>query len=319
MSATVAAPPQAARTDGRQRSALVLCWSQTGQLRRAAESLVEPLERAGWRVVREELEPAEPYPFPWPLRSFLGVFPEAVGGPAPRLAPLGVDPSERFDLVIVAYQVWFLSPAPPVRALVTGPGRPLLDDARVVTLVGCRNMWYSAAREMRTLLRDAGARHVANVVLTDDGPAWATFVTTPRWLLTGRRDRFLGLPPAGASDAAIRGMARIGEWLARDEGDHPLSGVQTAPRQRDLALADLVGRRAFGPWAAVIRALSRPGTPRRLALTGAFGAWLVAVVPIAVPALAVLRRLGARFVDPPLDRALDDLEPGRGRPARARA
>src|SRR5207244_2261252 len=64
----------------RPQRALILWYSQTGQLRRALEAFVRPLEEAGVELVWEELRPVPPFPFPWSLRAFLDAFPESVLG-----------------------------------------------------------------------------------------------------------------------------------------------------------------------------------------------------------------------------------------------
>src|SRR3546814_1477043 len=46
---------------------LVVYFSQTGQLRRVAESLCAPLTAAGVEVDWCALQPRQPYPFPWPF------------------------------------------------------------------------------------------------------------------------------------------------------------------------------------------------------------------------------------------------------------
>ena len=66
-------------------------------------------------------------------------------------------------------------------------------DRTVVSLIACRNMWYSAAIEASGLLRSAGARRVDVVAATDTRGSSTTLVTTLRWLLTGKRDPFFGL------------------------------------------------------------------------------------------------------------------------------
>jgi hypothetical protein len=167
-------------------------------------------------------------------------------------------------------------------------------------------MWYSAGREMAGRLRAAGARHVAHLALVDAGPAWATFISTPRWLLTGRRDRFLRVfPPAGVSDDGFVAARRFGERLAaalRDGATEPIAAYDVS---RELVLPDVVGRAVFSFWGRAIRRLSRPGQRRRLALVAGFGAWLTATVPLAVPALVAIAPLGRRLSD----RALDELAP----------
>jgi hypothetical protein len=41
--------------------------------------------------------------------------PECILGVPPEIEPPGFDPIEPFDLVVLAYQVWFLSPSLPVQ------------------------------------------------------------------------------------------------------------------------------------------------------------------------------------------------------------
>src|SRR3546814_10066128 len=70
---------------------LVVYFSQTGQLRRVAESLCAPLTAAGVEVDWCELQPRQPYPFPWPFFRFFDQFPETVHLDSPTLQPLGID------------------------------------------------------------------------------------------------------------------------------------------------------------------------------------------------------------------------------------
>ena len=96
---------------------LLVHFSQTGQLSRAARTLAAPLAQAvDVELVEEVLRPCRPYPFPWPFWRFLDAMPESVLLEAPALEPLAVNADEHFDLVILAYQVWFLAPAAPMTA-----------------------------------------------------------------------------------------------------------------------------------------------------------------------------------------------------------
>jgi hypothetical protein len=275
----------------RPRRALILWYSQTGQLRRALESLVQPLADSGVELVWEELRPDRPYPFPWSLRAFLDVFPDAVTGRGARLAPPVLDPDEEFDLVILGYQVWYLAPSTPVQALFQSELGRVLAGRRVVTLVACRNMWYSAAARMRRLVESAGGELVGHVAVTDDGPVWATFVTTPRWLLTGRNERLWRIfPPAGIGSRTLAGVTRLGRVLAeRGERPRPFEGVRTFEVDETVLLADVLAARAFRPWAHLAMRAGPPGSRRRAAAMGAFAAWLTATVPVAMPALALAR------------------------------
>jgi hypothetical protein len=100
----------------------------------------------------------------------------------PELQPVAFDPDGRFDLVIIAYQVWFLSPSLPVTGFLKSEAARVLKGKPVVTLIVCRNMWLTAQEKMKTLIASKGGHLIDNVALVDRGAPWTTFVTTPRWL-----------------------------------------------------------------------------------------------------------------------------------------
>jgi len=283
---------------------LVLYYSQTGQLTRAARAMLAPLgARRDVEIVWQELRPVTPYPFPWSFFRFLDVFPECVYlDPAP-IAPVAFDPDARFDLIVLAYQVWFLSPSPPITAFLQSPAARVLKDRPVITLIACRNMWLSAQEKIRALLAARGARLIDNVVLVDQGPPWATFVTTPRWLLTGRQDGFWGVfPPAGVSADAIAAAARFGralvDALAKPLGDargsllHGLRAVKVNP---GYIAGEKIAHRSFLLWGRLLRAVGLPGHPARRALLLLYVVFLVAmilsVLPLSLLARALLRPL----------------------------
>ena len=51
--------------------------------------------------------------------------------------------------MILAYQVWYLAPSPARTLIKTHP--EAFRDRRVITVIACRNMWYSAAIEVAGL------------------------------------------------------------------------------------------------------------------------------------------------------------------------
>jgi hypothetical protein len=114
-------------------------------------------------------------------------------------------------------------------------------------------MWLSAQETMkRRLIADAGGRLIDHLAFTDQGHPLATFITTPRWVLTGRRDPFLGLPPAGISPDEIRQARRFGLALAdgldhdREKSGRPmLAGLRAVTVDPRLAISERAGRRAF--------------------------------------------------------------------------
>jgi len=283
---------------------LVVRYSQTGQLDAVTDRLIAPLREAGHVHIHEEvLRPATPWPFPWPFLRFFDAFPETAHlRPAP-LQPPGLRGDEVFDLVILPYQVWFLAPSQPVTAFLQDPvAAKVLAGRPVVTVIACRNMWLMAHEKLKALLAATGARLIDNVVLTDPGPTFATFLTTPVWLLTGRKRGFWGLPDAGLTPAQIAGARRFGlalrDALARGEERGPgplLAGLGAVEAQPRLYVSEKAGTRSFYLWGKLIMAIGGPGHPARQPVVALYVLFLfvliVTVVPVSLALQALLRPL----------------------------
>lgn len=276
---------------------LLVHFSQTGQLSRIARELTSPLAQAGdVELVVEELRPRTPYPFPWPAWRFLDAMPESVLLDAPALEPLSEKARGHFDLVIVAYQVWYLAPSGPIAAFLKSTD--VLRGRPVITIVACRNMWLTAQETVKRLVQEAGGELRDNVVFTDQSSTLASFITTPRWLLTGRRDAFWGFPPAGVAESAIAGAARFGHALVyalradRERAGTPmLAGLGAAKVDPRLIFSERAGSRAFKVWSRLIRLGGRPGSLARLPLLALFCVYLVTMILVVVPPSLILQRL----------------------------
>ena len=283
---------------------LVLHYSQTGQLTRVLDAMLAPLEsRPDVRIDRHRIVPIRAYPFPWPFLSFFDAFPESVHLDAPAVDVPGLDADADYDLVILGYQVWFLSPSLPTTGFLASPHARVLAGRRVITVVGCRNMWTTAHRTMVLLLRQRGASLVDNIVLTDDGPLWSTFVTTPWWLLTGHQGPLLGvLPRAGIDEAAIAACARFGMALGQAEpaiaAGEPgpfLSGLRAVRVARLTMLAERIGHRSFLVWGRLVRLGGRPGSIARKPILVVYVMFLVAIILTVLPLTMSITALVARF------------------------
>lgn len=293
--------PEPASVEARvTKRVLVVQYSQTGQLDAIVEQIISPLrECADISLHIERLRPEPAYPFPWPLFRFLDAFPESAHMVPPPLAPLGLSGDEEFDLVILPYQVWYLAPSLPITAFLKHPvATTVLRGRPVVTVIACRNMWLMAQEKMRGLLDAVGARLMDNVVLTDPGPTLATFITTPRWLWTGRRDAFLGLPPAGVSGNQIREARRFGLALrdallsGAERGQGPLlSGLATVTADPRLWVSEKAGTRSFWLWGRLLRTAGAPGSWQRVPLLALYVVFLVFLIVSVVPASLLLQAL----------------------------
>jgi hypothetical protein len=281
---------------------LVIQYSQTGQLSKIVQSIIRPLSAsAELEVKTETLRPVSPYPFPWPFFKFLDVFPECVALDAPQLQPLEIAPDYDADLVIIAYQVWFLAPALPITGfLKSEQGRRLLKDKPVITVIGCRNMWTRAQETMKAMLDDCGARLLDNVVLTDQGSLIASFVTTPRWLWTGKKGAFWGFPAAGVSDQDIEACCRFGKaieaGLAVDgekEQGPMLHGLTAVEADVSQIQSEKAGFRSFLIWGKLLRSIGKQGDSKRVPVLALYVVFLVLLIVTVVPLMMLLKALSA--------------------------
>jgi hypothetical protein len=162
-----------------------------------------------------------------------------------------------YDLMVIAYQVWFLSPSLPVQALLQSEIAPeIFKDKQVVALCTCRNLWYSASRLMHQSLEQLGAKWLTQITVCERSPLWASFVTTPRWMLTGRRDAFAFFPAAGISESDFRElqsslMRFIQSWSVDRKSPEVLKYKSNLDRL-SLRCMDRFGRGCFEIWAALI-------------------------------------------------------------------
>ncbi len=283
---------------------LVIHFSQSGQLAEIVQSVCAPLVASpDIALTTAVIRPRQSFPFPWPFWRFFDTFPETVYADthAAPIEPLDVADDAGFDLVILAYQVWFLSPSLPTTAfLQSEQAARLLRGKPVITLIGCRNMWLLAQEIVKERLRQLGARLIDNVVLTDSCHSAFTFISTPRWMLTGKRNALLGglIPEAGVTRADIDDAARFGRAIAaqlpqREASDDTpmLRGLGAVRINERLIASELIARRSFRIWGGLLRALGKPGAPLRRVVLGVYVLFLVTLILTVVPISAVIKRL----------------------------
>lgn len=281
---------------------LVLHYSQTGQLSNVVSSITQPLEKAGnCDVIYECIEPVKAYPFPWPFLHFFDTFPETVYDEPAAIKPLSSQTEGHFDLIILAYQVWFLSPSQPITAfLQSADAERLLPNSQVMTVIGCRNMWLMAQEKMKQRLKDLNANLVDNVVLTDSVHSAATFFSTPMWMLTGNKGPFFKgrIPAAGVSQEDIEQAARFGDAIAkllpqREEQDcsSMLQGLGAVTINERLIASERIAIRSFRIWGGLLRAVGKPGALLRRMVLVFYIAFLITLILTVVPLSAVIKRL----------------------------
>ena len=287
-------------TSDRPKRVLAICYSQTGQLARIAKQILAPLQESPELDVHlEVLSPVPAYPFPWPFWRFFDTFPEAAHLIHPKLEPLALTGEEDFDLAILFYQVWFLAPSLPVTAFLRHPlAAVLLKDKPVITVIACRNMWLMAHQKMKCMLDSLGARLIDNVVFSDRGNVFATFITTPRWFLTGKQTKFMGFPAAGIAPDEILLSRRFGlAILAALAGDVEkqnaplLTGLKAVEANPKLYLSEKAGTRSFYLWGKLLCAAGEPGQWSRKPILFFYIIFLALLIVTVVPVSLALQTL----------------------------
>ena len=281
---------------------LVLWFSQSGQLRQVAEAFCAPLEAAGHEVHFVEVAPSDPFPFPWKVTSFFGIFPETVREAPIPLAPLSL-PEVEWDRIVIASQVWFLSPSQPFSSFLRSPQARVLEGKRVLTLIGCRNMWINGWRRLVQHITDLGGNVTDRVVVTHSGSIFASYFSTLAWMLTGKRDAIKVLPRAGLASDALQRITDLGRVAAgRMNEEVWLEGETTASVSHMHALGEQLAARLFPLLAAFYAATSSPGSPLRKLYAVAQLLLTLSLVFLLVLPCFVTRLFLGRWLDPWLDR-----------------
>lgn len=193
---------------------LAIYYSQTGQLKEIINTFIAPLNAAGILVENISIQPVNEYPFPWTGESFYEVMPDCVLGVPLKLAPFALKETA-YDLIILGYQPWFLSPSIPANSLLQDPFfKSVLKDTPVITITGARNMWLNAFIGIKKMLRESGADHVGNITLVDRHWNPLSYFTIFHWMLGGRKTKLMGIfPLPGVAAADIKHTSVFGETV----------------------------------------------------------------------------------------------------------
>lgn len=283
---------------------LVVSYSQSGQLSEIVSNTIAPLEDQDTiQIVHKIIKPIKPYPYPWGFIEFMDAFPESA-----LLKPCEIEPIEEddndYDLVILSYQVWFLAPSIPTTAFLKSQyAKEKLAGKPVITLIGCRNMWIMAQEKVKMMLDEIGAKLLDNIVLIDQGTSLATFVTTPRWLLTGKKDSLWGMfPEAGVHPDDIKDSKRFGKAIFealqndKEKEDKPLcSGLKAVEVDIKLIKSEQIATKSFKIWGTLISSLGKPGSFIRKPFVLLYLAFLLLIIVTIVPLNMLIQTINRKI------------------------
>ena len=269
---------------------LVVYYTQSGQLKEIIDSVLSPLTEVTIDFL--PIDTAEPFPFPWTGEAFFGAFPESYLQIPQPLKPFHLAHTD-YDLVILGYQVWYLSPSIPFNSfLQSEAGKQLLQGKSVITVSGTRNMWVMAQQKVKKLLTDCGAHLVGNIALTDRHHNHISVITIVQWLFSGDKNkRYLGVfPKAGVADKDIESASVYGTLIAPHLQTGDYTGLQQAivahggvHYKRFLLSAEKKGNRLFGIWAKMIY-----GSKKRKFLLKCFRIYLYIAIWVLMPIVWLL-------------------------------
>jgi hypothetical protein len=190
---------------------LIIFYSQTGQLKQIVENFAQPFEAALNEVEYLLIEPEKPFPFPWDNDRFFNAMPECVTDKPIKIKPLSTRHT-KYDLIVFAWQPWFLSPSlPAISAMHSEVISKLIENTPVITIGGVRNMWIEGQERVRQWLNKNKALHVGNLILNDKAPNLISAVTVQYWMLTGKKDKMWGIfPKPGISEKDISSAKDFG-------------------------------------------------------------------------------------------------------------
>ena len=239
---------------------LVVYYTQSGQQLSIIRSLTKPLTEGGHIIHIEEIQPVEKYPFPWSAYQFFNAFPETFHQKPLPLKSLSPKAFDHYDLVIIGYQPWFLTPSRPISSfLQSEEGKRILKSKHVVTILGCRNMWLGAQEKVKRRLKAAEATLSGHIALADRSANLSSLITILRWMLTGKKDAFLFFPAAGVAQADIDHASVFGKSIAKALETDDFSSLQSTLNEHGaidvkpgLVLLEKRGQKGFSFWSRFI-------------------------------------------------------------------
>lgn len=280
------------------KKVLVVYYSQTGQLGEIVNSVCSTLKTDGdVEIVYEVLRPKTPFPFPWTSDEFFQAMPESVKGIPCEMEPLALKGDEQFDLIIAAWQPWYLSPSIPAHALFQHETiRKLMNGKPVITMIGSRNMWVMAQEVVKGYIKSANAKLVGNIILRDKAPNLLGVISVIRWMFQGKKDRYMKIiPPAGISDEDIQAAATYGPVIldALKQGNYDRlqekliaqGAVDVLP---EVVMIEKRGIVFFRLWAGFILRKGSYGSKARVMRVRMFKYYLLAVLYLVSPFASIL-------------------------------
>jgi hypothetical protein len=245
------------------KNVLVIYYSQSGQLESIARNIAMPILKSDdVNVIFHEIQLEKPFPFPWNNDAFFNAFPESFLQIPAVLKPVSEEIMKtKFDLILLHYQVWYLTPSIPVNSFLKSPeAKILLNNTPVVTINGSRNMWFMAQEKVKVLLKQSNALLKGNIALVDRVGNLISVITIVEWMFSGVKKKYLGIfPLPGVSDKDIKESSKFGEVILSSLLENNFENLQQRLLEIDavrvssyLVTVDKTANKIFTKWSNLI-------------------------------------------------------------------
>jgi|SRR5690554_53886 len=273
-----------------EKKVLVIYYSQSGQLKEIAQQVAQPLvDDSATKVDFMTIEMENEFPFPWTNETFFGAFPDTfLQNPHPIKPVPQSFLAQKYDLILFAYQPWYLSPSIPANSFLKSENaKHLFADTPVVTIIGSRNMWAMAQEKVKKLLHNNQAKLVGNIALADRTPNLISAFTIVKWMFTGEKRKFGIFPKPGIDQKEIDEATKFGKTILTHLKNENYENLQTellrdgaVEIRHFLIQIDKTANKMFAKWSAIIH--PKKGKARKRWLKG-FYYYLVVAIWILSP------------------------------------
>jgi hypothetical protein len=298
-----------------KKSVLVVYFTQTGQLSSAVKATLQPLENdPEVEIDYEQVKPINAFPYPWSYMQFFDAFPETVHGIPCELEPFKFDPNKNYDLIVLAYQPWFLSICIPLNSfLQSKEAKKVLENKPVVTVIACRNMWLNAQEKMKKQLLGLKANLVGNITFVDKSPNLVSLVTVFAFVLGGVKNKFLGIfPKYGVKESDLLKGPTYGNSILNNLKSNDYNHLQESlikdgavTIKSNLMLLEGRGRVLFPLYANYISKKGTAGSADRRLRVRIFGIVLPTAILILSPIITIFSRLAPLIASKKIKREID--------------
>lgn len=269
----------------------VLCihFSQSGQLTEIVHNFSSELKNVEIEYITYNVENA--FPFPWTTPVFFNCMPECVIENEVPITKINYQ-EQKYDLIILGYQPWFLSPSLPTTSLLKDENfKKIVKDTPIVTVIGSRNMWLNSQESVKKMIANAGGILVGNVALADKVANLVSVLTIFHWMLTGTKTKKWGfLPKPGVSDEDIANVTVYGKLLNECIQQNSLGSYQEkvisnggSPVPTNILFIEGKAKKIFLVWAKLIQKKAQNG--KRSFWVNAFKYYLLFVLFVVSPIL----------------------------------